>query len=358
MRYRFVWSITLALTVLGASTVTAATRTAAFKPSYVPPAELQLLLGTREAGGRMLIEWSNGGDLHSVEVRRNDTANLLLFTGASDDVTAIEEMSKAFDVAPRQISLEARIVEVDTDRARDLGIDWSYISTNANLTQDFFRTKFERWGSGFSEKFSTTDRQGRLGQSSNVSLGNALKLLEEKGAATTRDVPRILTLNNRPATILDGHRVTYVLRANSYTGQYVADTMDAGLKLEVTPSLVESGNMRLQLKAELTSLVNLYSSYSGNSYASLGGSPVKQGQIVENTIMARNGETIVLGGFVRTLDSHTTRRFPILGYILPWIFSRDIVKQSHHESIIAITPRVVDLNAGVDEETKKTLEGK
>ena len=351
-----------ALVALALAPVAAQGRTLSYNPKHVPPGELQSALGTRDAGGRATIDWMIAGVGHLVEVRRNDPANLLLFSGDDAAVDGVQELAKAFDQAPRQISLEARIVEVDTDRARDLGIDWSQLSLSASGSQSATRRHDVRelspsFGLGrAAEELSS----GSVSDDARLSLSNALHLLESKGAATTRDMPRVLTLNNRPGRILDGERVTFTTRANSFAQLYVADTMDAGLKLEVTPSLLESGQLRLQLIAELTQLEQNFDNgfRTSPAFATLGGSPIKRGQIVENTIVARDGEAIVLGGFTRTVERHTRQRFPVLGSILPFLFSRDIVEQSHHENLITLTPRIVDLEAGPDAAQKKLLEGR
>lgn len=335
-------------------------KTASYTPRHVPPAELQAALGTRDVGGHAVIDWVLGGVGHPVEVRRNDPANLILLSGDDAAVDAVTELAKAFDQAPRQIALEARIIEVDTDRARDLGIDWSQISGSVTGNQLARRDHQVR---ELSEPFPTStekqeNSQGTVALSSQLSLNNALHLLESKGAATTRDVPRVITLNNRPATIFDGQRVTFTTRAIGYASIYVADTMDAGLKLEVTPSLLESGQLRLKLEAELTELAMNTDAFSRiNIYSALAGSPIKRGQIVDNTIVARDGQMIVLGGFTRTVERRSRQRFPILGTFLPFLFSREIVQQSHHENLITLTPRVVDLEAGPDANQKKLIEG-
>ncbi len=358
---RFQAAHLLALVALALAPVSARGRTISYNPKHVPPGELQTALGTRDAGGRATIDWMIAGVGHLVEVRRNDPANLLLFSGDDAAVDGVQELAKAYDQAPRQISLEARIVEVDTDRARDLGIDWSQLSLSASGEQFANRQhQVEEGKSPFgSNRNDVEEARGAVTQDSRLSLTNALHLLESKGAATTRDMPRVITLNNRSASILDGERVTFTTRANSFAQLYVADTMDAGLKLEVTPSLLESGQLRLQLIAELTQLEQNFDSFRGSSvFATLGGSPIKRGQIVENTIVARDGQAIVLGGFTRTVERHTRQRFPILGSILPFFFSRDIVEQSHHENLITLTPRIVDLEAGPDAAQKKLLEGR
>lgn len=353
---RFAPSLALAA-ALAAFTAPAAAdstwRTQVISPHYLSPADLASALGAREVNGRTVVAWGEGESHHEVVLRRNDAANRLVLDGTRDDVDLLASQVEAFDVPPRQIALEARIIEVDTDAARDLGIDWSNVSTN--LSADFTRQVTGRASSvsstlngspNSSADQLSHDRSMLDSERASAGLTNQLHLLEEKGAATYRDTPRILTLNNRKATILDGERTTYVTRYAAYTNLFETETMDSGLRLEVTPSLGESGYLRLDLRAELTSL-------SG----SLSGSPVKTGQIVENTVMAKDGETVVLGGFTRTTDEHSRRRFPVLGSVLPFLFSREIVKQRHHESLIVITPHVVDLAAGPNPDQQRLIEG-
>ena len=362
----------LALLVAGLALAPSAPASAApqsrtIKPAYVSPRELSDMLGATEYAGAGVLRWAADGAEHLVTLRRNDAANLLVLEGEGADLDHVAAQAAVFDVAPRQIALEARIIEVDTDAARDLGVDWSAIRSNAavNWRGDFTNMwRSVRYESGTSTG-TTTDRQklesGNTNVQTSASLADALHLLEEKGAASFHDAPRLLTLNNRPATVLDGYRVTYVNRSNGYANIHQTETMDAGLRLEVTPSLGESGYMQLDLEAELSSLlqaelVGLYP--VSRDFASVSGSPIKHGQILRNTVMAKDGETIVLAGFTRTVDMKSRRRFPVLGTVLPFLFSREMVTQRHHESIIVITPRVVDLTGGVGAREKELLEGK
>lgn len=321
---------------------------AVLKPQFLPPADLERMLGAREVGGRSVIEWSSGGASHAVDVRRNDASNMLLLQGSPEDIAAILSQAQTFDVAPRQIAIEAKIVEVDQNKARDLGIDWSLLQSSANgQISSSGRTDRQRLeGPGFKEERTNTTTSTATDLRGFAQLNKVLQLLDENGAATVRDAPRILTLNNRSATILDGQRVTYVTRYSSYSNLFATDSMDAGLRLQVLPSVGESGYLRLELRAELTSL-------SSN----ISGSPVKDGQIVENTVVVKDGESVLLGGFTRTLDRTVHRRFPVLGYVLPFLFSRDIHETSSRESFVVITPHVVDLNTALDEATRKAVEG-
>jgi type II secretory pathway component GspD/PulD (secretin) len=338
------------------------TRTLAVRPQYLPPNDLCRLLGLESVAG---CERLRIGILDApprwVEVRRNESANLLLFTGAPGDVEAAAELVTLADVPPRQIEIDVRLLDVNRGMARDVGIDW----------QAVVRTAGPRTSWGYSENSAESRSQGTnrseqgvegepthnasvtgsrfrtesgdirrtFNTSSQLDLGNVIAFLDESGAATIKNAPRILTVNNRRATILDGQRVTYVARYSSYTNLFQTDSLDTGVRLSVVPSLGESGYLTLQVEAELTSL-------STDSY--IAGSPIKDGQIVENTVVCKSGETVLLGGLTRAREEVSHRRFPILGRILPFLFSKDVRTEQVMESYVLLTPRVVDLQAGID----------
>lgn len=344
-RTRRAWPTLLWALSLLPVTAFAEMRTEYVHPRYLPPADLAAVLGARPEGGRWSIEWRDAAGVHAVQVRRNDAANLLMLSGESADVAAVQALITAADVAPSQIAIEAKIIEVDENKALAAGIDWGRLRAGATFSQRFIE---DHSSQTYSYPIDPVRRRSNsLQEGAGLDLLDALKLLEEKGAATLRNAPRILTLNNRRASILDGSRTTYVTRYSSYTNLFATDSMDAGLKLSVQPSLGQSGYLTLDIRAELTSIVNNFS-----------GSPVKDGQIVENTIIAKDGETVLLGGFTRTEDSKTHRRFPVLGHVLPFLFSREETVHTRREGYVAITARVVPLDAKLDEPTRGVLEGK
>src|SRR5262249_52838638 len=149
-----------------------------YNPKHVPPAELEGALGARTSGGRTTVDWVVGGVARSVEVRRNDPANLLLLSGDDAAVDGLQELLKSFDQAPRQIALEARIVEVDTDRARDLGIDWSQLSLAVNGQQNAERDHLSRKENSPSGSSTNAQElaQGRVLVDTRLTLQNALHL--------------------------------------------------------------------------------------------------------------------------------------------------------------------------------------
>lgn len=317
------------------------------KPEFLPPSEILQFLGASPGNGLSILEWPSPEGLHVVELRHNDAANLLLLSGMPDDLAFIETLVREADVLPRQIEIEVQIVEVLTSKAKDIGIDWEAVldysrpSVYWTYTEDEVNTELRRstdYGSTPSSRRDTNEQEtirSDFRASASLNLASVLEILDRSGAATVRNAPRILTLNNRRATILDGQRVTYVTRYSSYTNLFEADSMDAGLTLSVLPSLGESGYITLEIQAELTSLGG-----------EISGSPVKVGQMLDNTVIVKDGESVSLGGLTRTVEDTHERRLPLLGHVIPYLFSRKTTTLERIESYLILTPRVVDFETG------------
>lgn len=311
-----------------------ATEIATFKPTYAPPAEILGFLGVTGTGSWNIVEWQEDDGWHSVEVRVNAPANLLVVSGHGNDIEHVLKLIKQADTPPRQIEIEVKIVELFKSKAQDIGLEWEQLLRRTRVSASY--TKDER---GEGSTFRTV---------ADGSVSELVKILDETGAGTIRTAPRVLTLNNKPASILDGERVTYITKYSSYTNLFETDSMDAGLSLTVTPSLGESGYITMNITAELTSLM---------PPRDASGSPIKQGQMIENTVVVKDRESVLLGGRTRMIEEKRKRRVPILGHILPFLFSREITNYDEAESFVVITPRVVDFDASINMETRGIIEG-
>lgn len=320
-------------------------RVVSVKPEYLPPSEILDFLGAHEYEGRLVIEWTESDGTHFVEIRQNDVANLIILTGVPADIEFIENLIRKADIAPRQIEIQIEIIEINDTKARDIGLDWQEIIEQALPAVSYrYYDSREQLSDYEYNKYRKRVRSD-LNLDARVNLSRAIKVLDESGVANIKSTPKILTLNNRCATILDGQRVTYVTRYSSYTNLFETDSMDAGLVLKVCPSVGESGYITLDVNAEYTSLGS-----------SISGSPIKAGQLIENTIIVKDGESVLLGGLSRTVEEKRRIRFPLLGHILPFIFSREIKDYENVESFMILTPRVVDLSPPTGESTIETNE--
>lgn len=348
-------SARLVVFVLGAlcaaSVAHAAPTVSSIKPQFLPPLEILQFLGAHPDDGAYVVPTAPGaGD---VIVRVQDTSNLLVLQGEAADVTVVEDLIRAADVAPRQILLDAQIVEVNENRARNAGIEWPQAS---QINASYFG---ERAHTRYDSKLTTdipglaSPRETRKTTASNtrgyaaVSLSATLHLLDEAHASRTRTVPRLVTLNNRRATILDGTRAVYLARYGALDGLLYTDSLDAGITVSVLPSLGESGYLRLSVRAEMSQPAWL----SGDNLG-------KTGQMIENEVIAKADEPVLLGGFDSESTSRGSHKFPILGSVLPFLFSSKETARSSWHTYLVLTPHVVDLAPTVGDATGSPLRGK
>lgn len=321
----------MAMTAVAAAQEPAATAPAAvvaanvttYKPNYVPPTELLTVVGARPYGGGYVLDWRLPDGNHYVDLRVNDAANLIIISGVASDVDQAVSLIQAIDVAPRQIEIEVKIIQINTSKARNIGLDWESLfdRTRASANLRFYDREYD----------SDIRRVFNSEILTSFALSDVIHILDSCDVAEIRNAPKILTLNNRRANILDGQRIAYVAKYGVYTGLYETDTMDAGLTMTVTPSLAESGYITLQINAEYTQL--------GTDKSS---ALLKDGQMLENTVVVKNGESVLLGGLTQTVNIKAKKRFPLLGHVLPFLFSRETTIRENVESYMVLTPRVVD----------------
>lgn len=326
-----------------------------FNPKFTPVGDLLPLLGATDNGGSLELRWQGGNGTHMVQVRPHFGANQLLLVGTHEDLETARKLAEAVDLPPRQIEIEASIVEVDEGKAQDLGVDWDELlrTSGSRIRYQFDESNRDVYGDPGSQGGGQRSQHDNLinrglSFATQASIADFVHLVQERGIGRVRNTPHLITLNNRPATLLDGQRVTYVTRASSYANIYETQTMDAGLKLDVQPTVAESGYITMNVTAELTAIDGLQ----------ISDSPIKVGQILENAIVLQDGQTAILGGFRRVFDQKRKRTLPVLGHILPFLFSREITEERTINSFILLTARVVDFNVGIDEKKKRELEGR
>ncbi len=331
-----------------------------YQPAYLSVLELADLLGCQWIDGRLRIQWRDGTEPKAVDMRIHETANFVIATGTQADVENVLSLVRELDVPPQQIEIKAMIIEIDNQSAHDLGLDWDHMLERSSVnfqksrsdSDDFFREGAEQTSNGSSSSTSNERTREVWGKDTRWAVGSSpilselIGIIQETGSGKVRYTPRLLTLNNRTGTLMDGQRTTFVTRVSAASNTYETQTMDAGLKLSVTPSLGQAGYLTLHVIAELTQLA---------PDLDFSGSPVKSGQMLENTIIVSDGQPVLLGGFQRVEKRNHTKRIPILGHILPFLFSRESQTETTFDSIVVLTARVVGLDAPLDDATSTIL---
>ncbi|MEM0983515.1 MAG: hypothetical protein AAGI17_06175 [Planctomycetota bacterium] len=267
-------------------------------------------------------------------------------------IERIEELLRRLDRAPQQVLVEATILQATVDETNAWGVDFSVLADIefAELTNplgavtQLFDGSTAGEGTGVSSDVGNTSAGGglKVGVLTD-SVSVFVRALDEVTDVTTISRPKLLTLNRQPARVLVGTRVGFLnsTTANQNTTVQEVDFLNTGTQLRVRPFIMEDGQIRLELRPQVSSATLRTTAAPG------GGSIVipdeDTTELVTNIIVA-DGETIVLGGLFTEMTTSARRQVPGAGDI-PIIGSafrgRDD-SVGRNEIIFLIRPTILD----------------
>lgn len=288
-----------------------------------------------------------------VSVKVNASTNEILLIGNDAALQLASAMIVFLDVPPKQIIVEVKIIEVDNNKIQKAGIDWQHILSNTSIPFQYNFTKHIQDNSN-SERSTqitnssipytvysqnTSDRNtaqsgALLSLNNSMRISDFLNILVGSDGAKVLNIPKIVTVNNKKGTILDGSRILYIDKYASYSNLFQTQELKTGLFLSVTPTIGSSGYIKMNVEAKLTRL-----SMSGNELR-----PVEIGQMLENIVVVKEGESIMLGGLKKTSTITIDNSIPILGSILPFLFSSTKNIEETNDVLLIITPTVINLS--------------
>ena len=260
-----------------------------------------------------------------------DLDNSIIVKGDEPGIQDFKNIIRMLDVPPKQVQIKAEFVEVKTTDVKRFGIDWSLDKLN--------------------ESFTAT-----LGGTGNVVVGFATgNLTATLRTQLTSDVGRIInapiisTINNQNAYISINSQIPYWTTYNTVTGtgtvieQAQPNFITIDTHLDVLPRVNGDGTITMILRPGVADTGNIVSGPDGTEI------PEQRNEELFTQRRVANGETIVVGGFIRKNDSNSVSKIPILGD-LPIVGSlfRTVAKTTEdRELLIFITPTIIpDTNAG------------
>ncbi|MDP3514572.1 MAG: type IV pilus secretin PilQ [Sulfuritalea sp.] len=292
----------------------------------------------------------------------HDATNQVFVRDTATVVEAIREIIRTVDIPPKQVLIEARIVEASTGFTNSLGVRLRLADASA-LSNGGYQvpgTNTTRAVLGTTAGFTNVDSFGTpsvpalartstnvfqpsyaLAAAANIGLmlfnnaGTKLLALELQAAETdtrnkTVSAPRLVTLNRKAATINSTQQVTILTGVNATTGLPIYQTFSAPLTLGVTPSVNPDNRISLELNIAKSTITNA-------TTGSLDTNTITTSVIVEN------GGTVVIGGFARESEIQTQDRVPFLGDLpyVGFLFKTTTKNQSRSELLVFITPRII-----------------
>jgi type IV pilus assembly protein PilQ len=338
-----------------------------FQINYYKAEDLKKVLEGKSDTGN-----SNGNNTISMLSKRGtigvDPRNNVLFIQETEEkLKELRKLIKKLDIANKQVLVEAKIVIADSDFGRDLGSRFGVkyrrqngngaIGVGGNITESSTVAGATGATTAITPQTNLASQginsitPGVLGLTLlNMASGNALGLelsaLEINNRGKVLSSPRLLTADNKKATIEQGTEIPYVTPGSSGSPPTVS-FKKAVLQLDVTPQIAPNGKVVLDLNIRKDSI--------GQNIAVQGGGqiPSIDTKNINTLVTVNNGQTVVLGGVYEIESKDDLSKIPLFGDVplLGNLFKHSSKSESKGELMIFITPYVIE-EADLDEANK------
>ncbi|SDA36243.1 type III secretion protein C [Sphingomonas sp. NFR15] len=299
-------------------------------------------LGLPPAQGNAVASAAAGANGRYVQsgprISIDPSLNAVIVRDRPENMPAYEGLVKALDIAPQVVQLEATIIDLNIDKARELGINWRVQSQGFNAL--FGGDLTQRSGNAANDIANFGSANNGLSLSSVIGahreLISRITALEQKGAARIVSRPQLVTLANVEA-VFDRTQTFYVRVAGDR--QVDLFNVTAGTVLRVNPHvLTENGAPRIRMVVAVQDGTIL-----DNRVDRI---PVVENASVNTQALINEGESLLLGGLTVNAKYDAESKIPIVGDIpvLGELFKSRSKSSSRIERLFLITPRVVRLD--------------
>ena len=243
----------------------------------------------------------------------------------------LEQWVSQMDLPVGQVELSAHIVTINEKSLRELGVKW----TLADAQQGGGVGQVTTLGSDLSVATATTHIGFNIGRINGRLLDLELSALEQKQQLDIIASPRLLASHLQPASIKQGSEIPYQVSSGE-SGATSVEFKEAVLGMEVTPTVLQKGRIRLKLHISQNVPGQVLQQADGEVLAI-------DKQEIETQVEVKSGETLALGGIFTRKNKSGQDSVPLLGDI-PWfgqLFRHDGKEDERRELVVFITPRLV-----------------
>lgn len=278
---------------------------------------------------------SNGTITFSV----HQETNSLFVNGDADLVDRVPSLVADLDREQYQVYIQVRILELNNDLSSKLGMRYG-LDGGIVSASNFFSFAGNIGGSSIAPVNelvlnSLTASLGNVKQL--LTIGAALDLLQSEGVSKTLSDPSVLCLNNKESKVIVGKSLSFL--KGSTTGaagtSNSLDRVDVGLNLTIKPLVASKDKLSISIDAVLENILPVMDSNN---------QPITSKQQIKTDSILHHGETIVLGGFVKSYDSVINNNVPFLSD-LPYIgsiFKHSSTITQKDNLLLVITPYIID----------------
>ncbi len=318
-----------------------------------------------------------GGNQKNYSIKAHAETNSLVITAAPDLMRSFESVINQLDIRRKQVNVEAIIVEISETKNKQLGIQWAtkaglvnFSNSSASIATIGGAAAANR-GNGGEEIIGDNgepirvvrdegDNGAALAQALSGATGLLLGFTDDKSWAglvqalasdTDSNVlsrPNLTTMDNEEANISVGQEVPVLGGAtfgsnNSNPFQSV-ERKDVGIKLKITPQVNEGNAIKLTIEQEVSSI-------AGTTATDI----ITNKRQITTTVLANDGQTVVLGGLIDEDVQESAQKVPLLGDLplIGSLFSSKSTTKVKRNLMVFLRAKIIDDPSGYDEITSR-----
>jgi general secretion pathway protein D len=292
-----------------------------------------------------------------VQVFADKATNSIIISSTKNAYTKLQSVIRDLDTRRKQVFVEAVILEVGVDRLRQIGTDpaQAVAAGKSGSVQGIagFNTAPENLST-----IATAIVGGATGGAvtvlNTINVRAFLQLLMSLTDTNVLSTPQVLAADNQKAKIVVGENRPFPTgQAQGITGGTLVtiERKDVGVTLEITPQVLENDLIRLEIKQEITAIAENVAQTIGSGTSSVPVGPTTTKRSMETTTIAKNQQTIVIGGLVRDDLVLNEKKIPFLGDIpfIGWLFKSESRASVKLNLLVFLTPTIVNDEADVVE---------
>ncbi|CAI2719243.1 secretin and TonB N-terminal domain-containing protein [Nitrospina watsonii] len=300
----------------------------------------------------------------------NRQAGVVIVHHYPDVLLEVAEFLEAIEGSvQRQVFIQAKILEVNLSDEYRLGVDWSQVSP-LKIIHDSDPDIFQGLTPGPGQPFNFSNSGGSnstLGTMiagaggifyglSNTQISVLIDALSDQGNVSVLSSPKIATLNNQRAVIKVGTEDIFFMpvvipatTTQASATQFIPSQITIGIVLDVLPQINMDGTVMMSINTSVSERSGERVSPDGQNRV-----PVLDVRESNNVVMAKSGQTIVIGGLMKNTRQRDNNELPFLGKIplLGKLFQYEANRDEKTELVIILTPKVM-VGLSIDERLKK-----
>lgn len=277
----------------------------------------------------------------------DERLNVIVMKDTVDAVRLAEQLVESVDVAEPEVMLEVEVLEVSSNKMKELGIDFPDQIGYGILTPNINNSVSTAAGITTTTTLGGQLLQGNINLKDTNGLvvpyvsnpGLILNLRAQDGAANLLANPRIRVKNKEKAKVHIGEKLpVFTTTSTANVGVSASVTyLDVGLKLDVEPLIHPEDDVDIKMTMEVSSIVKEVTGPQSSLAYQVGT------RSTATALRLKDGETQILAGLISDEERTSASRLPGLGHLplIGKLFSSERGSNNKTEIVLLITPRIV-----------------